>query len=354
MSDTLQMLLDTTTRLFAELFTPADLHRAAHGEWLADKWQALEEFGLPMVLVGGADGELGIDTAEGLALLRAAASFAVPLPLAETVFANHLLDLAGMKPAAGPASIAPVLAQDKLKLEPVEGGYRLSGEAHAVPWGRFANTMVAVAHLNGRPHLVHVDAGGWTVGEQGRTLCGFPADRLDFAAVLDKARVQPLGDELPETILRSGGAALRTIAIAGALQKVLEITIGYVGERSQFGRTLSKFQVIQHDLARIAEQAVAAGAAAELAAEAFVDGFDPMRIAVAKSRAGEAAGIAAPLAHQLHGAIGVTEEYQLHYFTRQLWAGRDEFGTEREWNELVGRAALQQGPDGLWPFLTAL
>ena len=98
----------------------------------------------------------------------------------------------------------------------------------------------------------------------------------------------------------------------------------------------------------------AASVAAELAAEAFVDGFDPVRIAVAKSRAGEAAGIAAPLAHQLHGAIGVTEEYQLHYFTRQLWAGRDEFGTEREWNELVGRAALQQGPDGLWPFLTAL
>ena len=354
MSESLQILLDTANRLFAEHFTAAELHRAAHGEWLADKWRLLEEFGLPLVLVGGADGDLGLTTEEGLALLRTAARFAVPLPLAETAFANHLLDLAGLTPAEGPASVAPVWARDVLRLEPAENGYRLTGSAHAVPWGRAAQTIVTVAELEGRPHIAAVPAGGWTLAEQGHGIAGLPADRLDFAATLPSERVRVLGDELPASVIRNGGAALRSIAIAGALQKILEITIAYVGERSQFGRTLSKFQVIQHDLARIAAQSVAAGAAADLAAEAFAGGFDTLRIAAAKARAGEAAGIAAPLAHQLHGAIGVTEEYRLHYFTRQLWASRDDFGSEREWNAVIGRAALQQGAAGLWPFVTAL
>ena len=73
----------------------------------------------------------------------------------------------------------------------------------------------------------------------------------------------------------------------------------------------------------------------------------------AKARAGEAASIAAGLAHQAHGAIGFTREYELHYATRRLWSWRDEFGNEAEWNRVVGRAALAAGADGLWPALTA-
>ena len=43
---------------------------------------------------------------------------------------------------------------------------------------------------------------------------------------------------------------------------------------------------------------------------------------------GEAAGIGAAIAHQMHGAIGFTQEHQLHYLTRRLWSWRDEFGNE--------------------------
>ena len=69
--------------------------------------------------------------------------------------------------------------------------------------------------------------------------------------------------------------------------------------------------------------------------------------------AGEAASVGAGLAHQAHGAIGFTQEYELHYLTRRLWSWRDEFGNEAEWNAVVGRAALAAGADGLWPALTA-
>jgi acyl-CoA dehydrogenase len=76
-------------------------------------------------------------------------------------------------------------------------------------------------------------------------------------------------------------------------------------------------------------------------------------VAAAKARVGEAASIAAGLAHQVHGAIGFTQEYELHHLTRRLWSWRDEFGNEAEWNALVGRAVFAAGPEGLWAALTA-
>jgi acyl-CoA dehydrogenase len=103
----------------------------------------------------------------------------------------------------------------------------------------------------------------------------------------------------------------------------------------------------------MAGQSAAAIAAADMATDALAGGLDPVVVGAAKARAGEAASIAAGLAHQAHGAIGFTQEYELHDITRRLWSWRDEFGNESEWNLVVGRAALAAGPDGLWPLLTA-
>ncbi len=89
------------------------------------------------------------------------------------------------------------------------------------------------------------------------------------------------------------------------------------------------------------------------AANALAGGLSPLLVGAAKARAGKAASIAAGLAHQSHGAIGLTQEYEQHYATRRLWSWRDEFGNEAEWNALVGRFALAAGPEGLWPALTA-
>ncbi len=149
--------------------------------------------------------------------------------------------------------------------------------------------------------------------------------------------------------LRAAGAAIRTVQIAGALGRILPLCIGYVQTRVQFGRPIGKFQAIQQSMAILAGQCAAAGAAADMAAEALAGTLDPVVIGAAKARAGEAASVAAGLAHQVHGAIGFTQEYELHPLTRRLWSWRDEFGNEAEWNAVVGRAALAAGADGLWP-----
>jgi alkylation response protein AidB-like acyl-CoA dehydrogenase len=75
-------------------------------------------------------------------------------------------------------------------------------------------------------------------------------------------------------------------------------------------------------------------------------------VAAAKVRAGEAASVGARIAHQLHGAIGFTQEHQLHRFTTRLWSWRDEFGGERDWAIRLGQIAAAGGPDGYWDWLT--
>ena len=54
-------------------------------------------------------------------------------------------------------------------------------------------------------------------------------------------------------------------------------------------------------------------------------------------------------AHQAHGAMGMTKEYELGQLTRRLWSWRDEFGSERWWGRELGRQLAGAGADELWP-----
>jgi alkylation response protein AidB-like acyl-CoA dehydrogenase len=132
------------------------------------------------------------------------------------------------------------------------------------------------------------------------------------------------------------------------------MTVQYAQDRVQFGRPIARFQAIQHNLAVLASQAAAAGAAADVAAEAVADGVRIPAIAAAKTRAGEAAGIGAAIAHQVHGAIGFTYEHRLHFFTKRLWAWRDEYGSEAEWSSRLGQHMAVAGADRLWAEITAI
>ena len=145
----------------------------------------------------------------------------------------------------------------------------------------------------------------------------------------------------------------RAALMAGALEGVLALSVQYAMERKQFGRAIAKFQAVQHQLAIMAGEVAAAsratdGAIQRLGSEAFAAG-----VAVAKSRAGDASGIVAEIAHQVHGAMGFTYEHQLHHLTRRLWAWRDEYGAEPVWQRRLGREVIAAGGDRVWDFITA-
>jgi alkylation response protein AidB-like acyl-CoA dehydrogenase len=141
--------------------------------------------------------------------------------------------------------------------------------------------------------------------------------------------------------------------MAGALERALELAVRYATERVQFGRKIGQFQAIQQELARFAGEVAAAVAAALSAAGALERGEDALlAVASAKIRTAQAAQEGALIAHQVHGAIGVTDEYALHHSTLRLWAWREEFGNEAAWAMELGRTIAMHGADRLWPALT--
>ena len=155
------------------------------------------------------------------------------------------------------------------------------------------------------------------------------------------------------------GALMRSAQIAGGAAAALDLALQYANDREQFGRPLAKFQAIQHHLADLAGVVASVDAMTMAACEAFdqrgIDGSARnarFEIAAAKCRASDAVEKVTRLSHQIHGAIGFTYEYGLHFVTRRLWAWRAEFGGTSEWGEYLGRVAIDHGGDGLWPWIT--
>ena len=186
-----------------------------------------------------------------------------------------------------------------------------------------------------------------------RNLALEPRDTLVFDNAPVLATAPAAASVNAETLLLSG-ALIRSAQMAGAIESLLQQSVRYATERRQFGRPIGGFQAIQHNLAILAGHAAAASIAAERAFAAADSANLPFHVAAAKIRAGEAAGIAAGLAHQVHGAIGFTYEHSLHFATRRLWSWRAEFGGENHWADQLGRHVTTRGADLLWPDLTAL
>ena len=193
---------------------------------------------------------------------------------------------------------------------------------------------------------------------------GFGGDWLDALTVFRLAGYHALGVDLPAAIVARRAAAgserhfalmafARSAQIAGALDAALALSVAYVAERQQFGRPLAKFQAVQQSLAGFACEAAAANCAAMGAARALDQGTAEFEIAAAKLRANRAVELGTTVAHQVHGAIGFTQEYGLHPLTRRLWQWRSEYGHDAHWGDKLGAMVVERGADAFWPTLTA-
>jgi acyl-CoA dehydrogenase len=171
-------------------------------------------------------------------------------------------------------------------------------------------------------------------------------------------RTAPAPADLDQTALMLMGAAVRSVESAGALEAVLSLTVRYANERVAFERPIAKFQAVQHNLARLAGEVAAAVAAAGSAADAIARAptFDEaifLEAASAKIRCAEAAQEGAAIAHQVHGAIGFTQEHILHRYTLRLLSWRDDFGNESHWAVALGNLVAARGADDLWPLVAS-
>ena len=348
--DTGALLNESATRLFGS-FDEKDIRAVEQGEWPDAAWAKVQDAGFALALVSEAAGGFGIASAEAISLLRISGYHAAPVPLAETMLANRLLSETGFDIADGPATVV-VAESGAFTLAKHGSDWRIKGRAAGVPWARHVGTIVLLAAHENKSFVVRLTRAVASVAPA-MSFANLPADDVAVDAEISDHDVRPAPANWTSQSLKAAFAALRVSEMAGALARVMEITVGYANERVQFGKPIGKQQAIQQQLAVLAGQAAAAGGAADVASAAF-DGLNIIAIAAAKVRAGEAASIAAPIAHQVHGAIGFTEEHRLHFFTRRLWGWRDECGSERYWSKVVGQEAMTAGADGLWPFVVSV
>jgi acyl-CoA dehydrogenase len=356
--DETRMLLESMERLFQDKSTKRAVDAAEQGAFATELWQAVSETGVPLAAlpesVGGADAEWS----DLYAVLRVAARHSAPLPLAETMLAGWVAAAAGLELSDGPMTVGPVRTGDTLQLERDGNGWRLSGRASRLPYARSAQRIVLLAEGPGGEMAVSLDGSESAEVAKARNIAGEARDTLTFNGVrLSADAAVPIGGGTTRAALYRRGALARATMMSGALERALDLAVTYAQERQQFGRPISKFQAVQQNLAVLAGQTAAAVAAANVGIDAL-SREDPQAedfyVAVAKTRVGEAATLACEIAHQVHGAIGFTEEYALQLSTRRLWSWREEFGADPEWAARLGAFICGRGADRLWPTLTDL
>jgi acyl-CoA dehydrogenase len=340
-------LITSVEKIFLDLCSPEAV-MASETEWPVPMWAGLEDAGLTLASIPEERGGSGGSLREALALLQVAGRFACPLPLAETaLLAGWILSEAGLPLLAGPLTLA---SGTSIRFEPTVSGRLVSGTAMRVPWGRLAHIVVVGAE--GDDVLVTLVEPSECLIQEGSNLAAEPRDTVRFRVEVDPARVGSVPMDCLR-LLRLRGAMARTMMMAGALGRVLELSILHSADRIQFGRPIGKFQAIQHYLAIMAGEVATATAAAEALIAASRETDLDVLVAAAKTRAGEAATVVSALAHQIHGAIGVTREHHLQLFTRRLLAWRDDYGSEFEWAGELGRSLAIRGSQEIWPILTS-
>ncbi|MFC9339312.1 acyl-CoA dehydrogenase family protein [Streptomyces sp. NPDC057020] len=317
----MRFLLDDEQREFARSLdgmltaadTPAAVRAWAAGDTAPGRalWARLAEAGVFALAVPERHDGLGPLPLELAVAFTELGRHAVPGPLVETVAAAALLDRLG---SAEGAAWLPQIASGKAVLSlcvPTVGG----------PYALDADAADAVLVVEGDTVRLAETAGPVQPSAD-------PARRL----------ARPLGGAVlarGTAVTASAAYAAEVAALATAAQSLglgralLDRTVEYVGQRTQFGVAIGSFQAVKH---RLADTLIALEFAQPLlhsAALALAEGapHSSAETAAAKVTAGEAAYAAARTALQLHGAVGYTEELDLALWIRKARPLRDAWGT---------------------------
>lgn len=326
MNDTDGLFADAIDQLLSDVATPAAARAIEGGTTTDVVWEAIQSSGFCDALVDESRGGAGLELPDAYALFEACGRHAVPVPVAQTAVARAVLAAADIAAPGGPIAIAANAA--------------CAGQPLLVADGAVCDHVLAPGD-GGMVLLACAGASRESVGSG-------PCDaRLSWAGDASRGSVHVASAVDLQSLL----AAVLAAQMAGAMQRVLAMSIHHANERSQFGRSIGKFQAVQHLLAVMAEQVEAATMAARLGVQG--SGLQPPRLAcaMAKARAGEAASVVAAHAHALHGAIGITAEFELQRYTRRLHAWRYMAGSTDHWHEVIGQSLLSSAHDSVLDFV---
>lgn len=303
--------------------------RAIEAGASADRlWQEMLASGFVDALVMLEQDGAGLCMTDVAPLILCCGRHAMPLPLAQTMVVRAALCAAGIMPPTGSISIA-----SQVSWTDTDGARMIT--ASNVPYGAVADWVLL--NIAGDDCLLPLAAAERIpAGGHGSLMASALWHSLPEQAIELSRHGQLMACDW-----QAVGGALMAAQIAGAMEKLTNMTIAYANERAQFGKPISKLQIIQQQISVMAEQTFAARSAALLGLASADTRLDPLRAAVAKARTSEAAVIVAALSHSVHGAIGVTEEYDLQLYTRRLHEWRMQYGSESFWHAKLGQCLLE-------------
>jgi len=232
----------------------------------------------------------------------------------------------------------------------------LTGEAAqprvvpGVPWGRSADLLIVYSE-NGPPRAYDLTDGTVTLAPD-VNVAGEQRDTID----LGDATGRELVGAPTVAAVRDRLGLLWAAALTGVMRGAYNKTRDHVRVREQFGAPLIKISAVASAVATFKTQLLLAETAVAKAVDALDGadgGADMASVASARIVAASGATEAARLAHQLHGAMGVTQEDGLHRLTTRLWAWQDAVTSERQWAILLGEAAIDGGEELVWSDLTS-
>ena len=309
-------------------------------------WKQFAEMGLTGMLVGEADGGLGMGHVEAGIVLEEIGRNLTPSPfltssvMAATALGGASADLKGryLPGLIAGDSVFAVAIDEGPKHRPERiatratrsgNGFKLSGSKAFVVQGGSADMLVVAARTAGDD----TDNDGITLFAVPRDAAGMS---LDVVRLVDSAQAAHLkldnvqldadavigevdgGRELLNRVLGAGriGAAAESIGVA---MGSFEMTTTYLKQRKQFGQLIGEFQALQHRAAHLYSELEIARAAVIKAQQLLDGGSDKadLMVSVAKAKAGKVAGLAVKEGVQMHGGIGMTDEYDIGLYMKR-------------------------------------
>jgi alkylation response protein AidB-like acyl-CoA dehydrogenase len=224
---------------------------------------------------------------------------------------------------------------------------RLTGSLELVRFGAEADEILVVAHDGDEPVVALLSARqpGVTVTERPSADPGARFARIAFDVPLEAGDVLARGDAAARLVvqLQAWTRLLIAAELAGIARHLLDLALGYIQQREQFGRAIATFQAVRHLAASAARQVILLENFCEAVA-ADSASLSPDDLAMAamtvKANASEAARSAAEDSLQMHGGIGFTYEYELHWYYKRVLSLRTWYGDERELAIEIGRRKL--------------
>ncbi len=330
-----------------------------------DLWKSFAEMGFTGILVGEEHGGLGLGHVEAGVVLEEIGRNLSPSPfLATAVAAVAALKGTAQAERWFPGIVAgetvAALAIDErakhgdgvgLKAERSGNGFRLTGAKQFVTHGHIADLLIVAARTAGSDSdqdgvtlfAVERDAAGLTSSPERLTDSSIAA-RLEFAGVevtadavigeVDAGR-DPLG-----RLLRAGrtGASAELVGVGGG---AMDMTMAYIKDRKQFGTVIGSYQALQHRAAHLYSEMEVARAAVLKAQQLLDTGSDRAdeAVSVAKAMSGAATTLSVQEGIQMHGGIGMTDEYDIGFYMKRARVLAEMFGDANYHADRLARAA---------------